>query len=79
MKQKYYISSFKLGFKNVLRNIFIKPINSLRKPREIIYVCGISGDGSELIKNSIPVCPRCNELVYDNKKCVFCGQKFKGE
>jgi len=21
-------------------------------------------------------CPRCGELVYSNKQCVYCGQRF---
>jgi hypothetical protein len=25
----------------------------------------------------VPLCPYCNELVYDKEKCVFCGKKYE--
>ena len=26
---------------------------------------------------TVPVCPRCGDLVYYPKQCVSCGQRFK--
>lgn len=35
-------------------------IGGLRKPRHVI-------DGD---------CPYCNEIAYNSKRCLFCGQRF---
>ena len=28
---------------------------------------------------TVPICPRCGDLVYYPKSCVTCGQRFKCE
>ncbi|SDN14541.1 hypothetical protein [Acetanaerobacterium elongatum] len=46
--------------------LFIIPFGLLRKPRPVeqeeVWLC--------------PVCPHCYEPTYNDRYCVFCGQRF---
>lgn len=68
------------GIKSRARRIFdvcIRvPIGGLRKPVRLMWQDTYDGATDRIIRNAVPECPRCGEMPYNTKRCVFCGQRF---
>ena len=52
------------------------PFGRLRKPMRLIWRDTYDGAADRIIHNAVPECPRCGEMPYSTKRCVFCGQRF---
>lgn len=52
------------------------PIGVLRKPVRLMWSAAYDATTDKIIRNADPKCPRCGEMPYSTKRCVFCGQRF---